>query len=74
MTEETLKPCPFCGDICFRIPKNIYINWDNELKIEDTNVQCTNCGAEGSKIAYLNDTKKAWNERKCKCEICKEND
>jgi Lar family restriction alleviation protein len=63
MTE--LKSCPFCGSDDLRKSNNFYFcKKEKQVKEMVTFVQCNNCGADGPTIAYVEDTVKAWNERK----------
>lgn len=60
-----LKECPFCGSKDLRIPKAPKISSDfKDFKMYETCVHCVNCGASGPTIAYVDDVKIAWNERK----------
>ncbi len=61
--NEELKPCPFCGSNDLRKSKDFTIK-DKNLICLVCDVQCNNCGCDGPKLFYTNDTVKAWNERK----------
>lgn len=63
MTEE-LKPCPFCGSNELRTTKAPKISNDyKDFTMFETNVSCMNCWASGPPIAYVENVRKAWNER-----------
>lgn len=65
MSSDNLKNCPFCGGNNFRIPKAPIISSNyQDFKMYETTVSCNNCGADGPKIAYVDNVRKAWNERK----------
>lgn len=60
-----LLPCPFCLGKNLRISKVPLIDKKCEtFTMHDAAVYCQDCGAAGPKRAYVDDVKKAWNERK----------
>ncbi len=65
MTTTTLLPCPFCKSNELRIRKLPKIDKDfQDFKMYESCVECLNCGADGPKIAYVDDVITAWNTRK----------
>lgn len=59
-----LIPCPFCKSKNLRISKEPKISQDLQyFSFVDCCVECLNCGADGPKIAFVDDVKKAWNAR-----------
>ena len=68
MTEQKLKPCPFCGDEDIRVVKLTWVNGDKEFVM-----QCMGCGAIKGSIGYnacngdinkaYNILSEAWNRR-----------
>lgn len=60
MTEEILKPCPFCG--------STNIDWFASFSDPTTNeniinVECINCGAQGASRRGEKNAIAAWNRR-----------
>ena len=64
MSQEAdeLKPCPFCGSTYIRIESLPKIYDAYTFKILEACVECLTCGAEGPKIAFVSDIRKAWND------------
>lgn len=60
-----LLACPFCASHLLRVVKLPLIEKDfQNFTIHDSHIECLNCGADGPKMAFVTDVKKAWNERK----------
>lgn len=52
MTDETLKPCPFCGE-------KVQLEIDGDLGYRQ--VRCQHCGAQGPIEVKEGDHVKQWN-------------
>ena len=60
-----LLPCPFCLGKNLRVRKLPLIDKKSETFVmHDSAVECLDCGSDGPKRAYVDNVKKAWNERK----------
>ena len=64
MTTPEPKHCPFCGSTKTRVAKNFIVNDSGLVESISTHVSCIKCGADGPKIAYVENVIEAWNERK----------
>ena len=60
MSETALKPCPFCGSVNIRLCSSF---GDATTDKNIMNVECINCGAQGSSEKGKEKAVAVWNKR-----------
>ena len=60
-----ILPCPFCNSKHLRVVEFPLLNNDcTDCTTICSHVRCIDCGADGPRIAFVEDVIKAWNDRK----------
>lgn len=57
MSNENLKPCPFCGKRDTRVATFPMLDWD------DYAIRCNSCGAQTRQVSTIEQAVEDWNRR-----------